>query len=190
MVTDDEIIEMYIQDDPKVIPVTQIYTALSIGPNRLYTTLRKNGIDLRRNQGITSRGQQKSVMSRYNDQTRENVRLLHYIEHKPMTEISAKLAIPYDHVRAMVLDLKLKDAAIIAKVDHVKVLSAFKKGATIEELRRDFHLTPIQLLLILDDSTGAQNLTEWGTVQGIVEQVVERVRADLNLNNSQGTLPL
>lgn len=189
MVTDGDIIEMYIQDDP-VLPVTQIYSTLGIGPNRLYTVLRENGIELRRDKGITSRSQHGSVMSRYDEQIKEKVRMLHYVQHLHMTEIAAKLSLPYDHVRALVLDLKVKDADAIAKVDHDKVLNAFKDGATIGELRRTFHLTATQLLIILDEGTFKQSLTDWGKAEGIAQQVLERVRAELKLENSQGALPL
>lgn len=189
MVTDGDIIELYIQDDP-VLAVTQIYDTLGIGPNRLYAVLRENGIELRRDKGITSRSQQGSVMGRYDEQVKENVRMLHYVQHMHMTEIAAKLSIPYDHVRALVLDLKIKDAAAIDEVDHDQVLNAFKDGASMDKLRRDFHLTATQLLIILDGGTIKQALTEWSTKMGIVEQVLERVRAELNLENSQGALPL
>ena len=189
MATTDEIIELYIQDDP-VLAVTQIYNTLRIGPNRLYAVLRENNIKLRREQGITSRSQQGSVMGRYDEQVKENVRMLYYIQHMHMTEIAAKLSMPYDHVRALVLDLKIKDAEAIAEVDHDQVLNAFKDGASMDKLRRDFHLTATQLLIILDGGTIKRSLTEFSFKMGIVEQVLERVRAELNLENSQGTLPL
>ena len=66
MATTDEIIELYIQDDP-VLAVTQIYNTLRIGPNRLYAVLRENGIELRRDKGITSRSQDGSVMGQYDE---------------------------------------------------------------------------------------------------------------------------
>jgi hypothetical protein len=182
-------IELYIQDDP-TIAVTQICNTLGIGPNRLYAVLRANGIELRRDAGISSRSQGGSVIGRYDEQAKENIRLLYYVQHMHMTEIAAKLSLPYDHVRAIVLDLKLKDAEAIAKVDHDQVLNAFKDGASMDDLRRKFHLTAIQLLIILDGGTVKQTLTEWSTKMGIVEQVLERVRAELNLENSQRTLPL
>ena len=189
MATDDEIIELYIQDDP-VLAVTYIYDKLRIGPNYLYKVLRTNNIKLRRDQGITSRSQQGSVMGRYDENAKEAIRMLHYVQQLPMTEIAAKLSMPYDHVRALVIELKIKDSESIAGVNHDDVLNAFKDGATMEALRRDFHLTATQLLLILDGGTIKQALTDWGKAQGIVEQVLERVRAELNLDNSQGALPL
>ena len=188
-VTDDEIIEQYIQEDP-VLPVQQIYGELGIGPNRLYKVLRENDIPRRRDQGITSRGHVGSVMERYDDETREAIRVLRYIERVPMTEISARLKMPYDHVRAVVVDLKIKDDDVIASVDHSEVLVAFKSGATMEQLRRDFHLTATQLLIILDGGQIKRARSEWANKQGIVEHILEQVRQELKLADGQQRLPL
>ena len=189
MATDDEIIELYIQDDP-VLAVTHICDSLGIGPNRMYKVLRSNEIELRRDAGITSRSQSGSVMGRYDETAKETVRMLHYVQKLPMTEIAVRLSMPYDHVRAMVLTLKIKDSEAIDEVNHDEVLIAFKSGATMDALRRDFHLSATQLLIILDGGTIKQTLTDWGKALGSVEQVLERVRAELNLDNSQGNLPL
>jgi len=156
----------------------------------MYKVLREYDIILRRDAGITTRSQRGSVIGKYDERVKETVRMLHYVQRQPATVIAAKLSLPYDHVRAMVLELKLKDADALAGVNHTDVLDAFKDGSTMEELRLKFHLTAVQLLLILDGGKVKQSLTEWGAAQGIVEQVLERVRSELKMKNSQGKLPL
>ncbi len=188
-VTDDEIIEMYVQDNP-VLPVTQIYNELGIGPNRLYKVLRENDIEMRREAGVTSRGHVGSVIERYDEETREAIRVLRYIERVPMTEISARLKIPYDHVRAIVIDLKIKDSEVISSVSHDEVLAAFKEGASMAELRQNFHLTATQLLIILDGGQIKRARSEWAHKQGIVEHILEQVREELKLSDGQQRLPL
>ena len=188
-VTDDEIIEQYVQDDP-ILPVQQIYNELGIGPNYLYAVLRNNDIPLRRTQGITSRGPVGSIMQRYDDETKEAIRVLRYIERVPMTGISARLKMPYDHVRAIVTDLKFKDEEAIASVDHSEVLLSFKDGASMEQLQQNFHLTATQLLIILDGGQIKRARSEWADKQGIVDQVLDQIRQELNLSDGQQRLPL
>ncbi len=189
MVTDDQIIELYIADDP-ILAVVEIYNTLKIGPNRLYAALHANNIPTRRQAGITARGSAGTAVSKYDDETRETIRLLRYVEQLPMTEISVKLNMPYDHVRAVVVDLKIKDAEAIKKVDNDAVIAAFKDGASMEKLRVDFKLTAIQLLIILDGGKIRRVRSEWSSKAGLVEHVLEKVREELSLTNSQRTLPL
>lgn len=189
MITDGEIIELYVEGPP-YMPVVELYQKLGIGPNRLYDVLRRNDIPTRRQSGVTARGPAGTAVSKYNEETRETIRMLRYVERIPMTDISVRLDMPYDHVRAVVTDLRVKDAAAVKAADNDAVMAAFKDGATMEELRTTFGLTAMQLLIILDGGKIRRVRSEWASKAGLVEHILERVREELQLTNSQRTLPL
>jgi hypothetical protein len=106
------------------------------------------------------------------------------------TLLCARLDMPYDHVRAIVTDLRVKDMKAIKATDADAVIEAFKDGASMEQLRTDFGLTAIQLLIILDGGKIRRVRSEWASKAGLVEHILERVREELKLTNSQRPLPL
>lgn len=187
MASDEAVIEAYLASDP-MLSVADICDKLVISPNRIYAVCRKYDVETRRQKGISVRTKNPSVLEGYSDDVREMIRVMRSIEHTPMTVIAAKLQMPYEHVRRIAARIKADDQKAIEGVDSELIMEKFKAGTDLDELRHEFNLTATQLLMVLDSERGSPRFSDWGRMQAVVEEVLDRLRTQLRLQDGQQPL--